>query len=90
MIISLKGSDRCATYIVGSLCKVGSDHCAKGWAGALYIQKNEKNHKNSTHTKIKFPIIFFLQWIFKIFLTGERGQEGIFEADFFKIILSMQ
>ena len=36
-----------------------------------------KNHKNSTHTKIKSPIIlisiFFLRWIFNIFLTGVGG-----------------
>ena len=43
---------------------------------ALSVQKNGKNHKNSTYTKIKFYIIFifFLRWILKILhMEGPGG-----------------
>ena len=29
-----------------------------GWAGGIIHSEKLKNHKNSTHTKIKFPITF--------------------------------
>ena len=44
--------------------------------GALSVQRSEKNHKNSTHTKFKFYLIFikevFLQWILKILQINQK------------------
>ena len=43
---------------------------------SLSIHKNEKNHKNSTHYKIKLNIIFvffFLCWILKFLQPGASG-----------------
>ena len=57
-----------------------------GWAWGIIRSEKWESHMNSTHTKIKFPIIvivFFLWLIFKIFLIEGRGREGIFESDVF-------
>ena len=58
----------------------GARRWAWGRQVALSIQKNKKNHKNSTNSKIKFNIIFFfLQWILKIFYRGKAwGQIEFF------------
>ena len=45
----------------------------------LSVQKNEKNHKNSTHSKMQFYIIFiYIFFYIKIFTDkgGGRWQAG--------------
>ena len=46
---------------------------ARGAAGSLIRSEKWENHKNSTHTKIKFYIIFFFRWILKILIWEAKG-----------------
>ena len=61
----------------------------RGQAKGIIHSEKWENHKNSTHTEIKFYIIyliFFLQWILKILQIGGGGK-GAGEIYFFDIFL---
>ena len=78
---------------ISKILNMGGPWCCNRRAGGVIRSENWENNKNSTHTKIKFYIIFILifllRWILKILQigVGARGQAGGWWNLFFYIFL---